>query len=104
MRNSVEAILCRALRLIQSKEPVAYAAIANRLEGLTIYFDFETKKKVLDNLIGGSLMKLMGSPSGGDVIKAFLTGDPTGQWHLTVGNPMNPMMKSGLLVIENFMS
>ena len=42
VRNSVEAILCRALRLIQSKEPVAYAAIANRLEGLTIYFDFET--------------------------------------------------------------
>lgn len=57
--------------------------------------------KVLDNLIGGSLMKLMGSPSGGDVIKAFLTGDPTGQWHLTVGNPMNPMMVCGNLCLES---
>ena len=57
--------------------------------------------KILDNLVGGSLMKFMGSPSGGDVIKAFLTGDPTGQWHLTVGNPMNPMMVCGNLCLEN---
>lgn len=57
--------------------------------------------KILDNVIGGSLMKLMGSPSGGDVIKAFLTGDPTGQWHLTVGNPMNPMLVCGNLCLEN---
>ena len=57
--------------------------------------------KILDNLIGGSLMKHLGSPSGGDIIKAFLTGDPTGQWHLTVGNPMNPMMVCGNLCLEN---
>ena len=57
--------------------------------------------KILDNLVGGSLMKLMGSPSGGDVIKAFLTGDPTGQWHLTIGNPMNPMLVCGNLCLEN---
>ena len=57
--------------------------------------------KVLDNVIGGSLMKLMGSPAGGEVIKAFLTGDPTGQWHLTVGNPMNPMLVCGNLCLED---
>ena len=57
--------------------------------------------KILDNVIGGSLMKLMGSPQGGEVIKAFLTGDPTGQWHLTVGNPMNPMLVCGNLCLED---
>ena len=57
--------------------------------------------KILDNLIGGNLMKLMGSPSGGDIIQAFLTGDPTGQWHLTIGNPMNPMLVCGNLCLEN---
>jgi hypothetical protein len=57
--------------------------------------------KILDNLIGGNLMKLMGSPAGGDVIQAFLTGDPTGQWHLTVGNPMNPMLVCGNLCLIN---
>lgn len=57
--------------------------------------------KILDNLIGGSLMKMLGSPSGGDIVKAFLTGDPTGQWHLTVGNPMNPMLVCGNLCLQN---
>ena len=57
--------------------------------------------KILDNLIGGSLMKQLGSPSGGDIIRAFLTGDPTGQWHLTIGNPMNPMLVCGNLACES---
>ena len=56
--------------------------------------------KIMDNLIGGALMKQLGSPSGGDIIQAFLTGDPTGQWHLTVGNPMNPMLMCGNLCLE----
>jgi len=56
---------------------------------------------ILENIVGGGLMKLMGGPSGGDVIKAFLTGDPTGQWHLTVGNPMNPIMVCGNLALQD---
>ena len=56
--------------------------------------------KILDNMVGGALMKHLGSPSGGDIIKAFLTGDPTGQWHLTVGNPMNPILVCGNLCLE----
>lgn len=57
--------------------------------------------KIMDNLVGGALMKHLGSPSGGDIVKAFLTGDPTGQWHLTVGNPMNPMLVCGNLALQN---
>lgn len=53
--------------------------------------------KILDNVIGGGLMKLMNGPQGGQVVNALLTGDPTGQWHLTIGNPMNPMMMIGNL-------
>lgn len=53
--------------------------------------------KILDNIIGGGLMKLMNGPQGGQVVNALLTGDPTGQWHLTVGNPMNPIMMVGNL-------
>ena len=41
MHNSVEAVLCRSLQLIQHEEPQAYAAIVSRLEGLTIHFEFE---------------------------------------------------------------
>jgi len=31
-------------------------------------------------------------------LKAILTGDPVGEWHLTVGNPFNPMMVIGNLI------
>jgi hypothetical protein len=49
------------------------------------------------NLIGGALMDLFNSPQAPQVINALLTGDATGQWHLTVGNPLNPMMVMGNL-------
>lgn len=53
--------------------------------------------KILDNVVGGGLMKLMNGPQGGTIVNALLTGDPTGQWHLTIGNPMNPIMVIGNL-------
>ena len=56
---------------------------------------------ILENIVGGGLMKLMGGPSGGDIIKAFLTGDPTGQWHVTIGNPMNPIIVCGNLALQD---
>lgn len=31
---------------------------------------------------------------------ALLTGDPVGEWHLTVGNPLNPIMVVGNLICE----
>ena len=31
--------------------------------------------------------------------KALLTGDPIGEWHLTVGNPFNPIVMIGNLVV-----
>ena len=57
--------------------------------------------KIMDNIVGGGLMKLMNGPQGGSVIQAFLTGDPTGAWHMTVGNPMNPMMVVGNLALQS---
>ena len=57
--------------------------------------------KILDNIIGGGLMKLFGGPAGGQVAAAFISGDPTGNWHLTVGNPMAPMMVIGNLCLHD---
>ena len=53
--------------------------------------------KLASNLIGGQLMDLFNSPQAPMVVNALLTGDATGQWHLTVGNPLNPMMVMGNL-------
>ena len=57
--------------------------------------------KVLNNIIGGGLMELFGSKQGATVLQAFLTGDPTGQWHITVGNPLNPAMVVGNLGLQS---
>lgn len=53
--------------------------------------------KILNNILGGAMMDLLGGPQGGTVAAAFLTGDPTGPWHLTVGNPLNPIAVIGNL-------
>lgn len=33
-------------------------------------------------------------------IRSLLTGDPVGEWHMTVGNPLNPMIVAGNLVCK----
>lgn len=60
--------------------------------------------KILDQFIGGGLMKMFGGPmgaQGGQVAAAFLSGDPTGQWHLTIGNPLSPICVIGNLAMTD---
>lgn len=57
----------------------------------------EGMKNFAGNLLGGSLMNLFGKPNGTEAVKAFLTGDSTGAWHVTVGNPLNPIAVIGNL-------
>jgi hypothetical protein len=57
----------------------------------------EGLKKLGGNLLGGSLMNLFGKPSGTQAAAAFLTGASTGAWHLTIGNPLNPIAVIGNL-------
>lgn len=56
--------------------------------------------KILNNVMGGALMDLLGGPQGGQVAEAFLSGDSTGNWHLTIGNPLNPIAVIGNLTCE----
>ena len=56
--------------------------------------------KLGNNLIGGGLMDMFGTPQGGEAINAFLTGDPTGQYHVTIGNPLFPIATIGNLICE----
>jgi hypothetical protein len=53
------------------------------------------------NVFGGALSGLVGGQQGMDVIQSMITGDPTGQWHLTIGNPLQPTMMIGNLALEN---
>jgi hypothetical protein len=57
--------------------------------------------KFLNNLIGGMAMDMFNTPQGGQAAASLLTGDPTGNWHLTIGNPLNPIMVIGNLCMQD---
>ena len=57
--------------------------------------------KALERFLGGGLMKLLNTPQGGFAVNSLLTGDPTGQWHVTIGNPLNPIIVMGNLICTN---
>ena len=53
--------------------------------------------KTMNNLMSGSMMEMFNSPQGGQAVAALLSGDSTGQWHVTIGNPLNPICVIGNL-------
>ncbi len=55
--------------------------------------------KVAGDMLGGWLSKNFNTPQGAQGAAAFLSGSPTGNWHLTVGNPLNPIAMIGNLVL-----
>ena len=54
--------------------------------------------KVAGDMLGGWLSKNFNTPQGAQGTHAFLSGAPTGTWHLTIGNPLNPIAMIGNLV------
>jgi hypothetical protein len=55
--------------------------------------------------VGNIVKNAMAKKSAGAVpylrgLKAILTGEPVGEWHLTVGNPLNPIALIGNLICE----
>jgi len=57
--------------------------------------------KMINNLIGGPAMEMFNTPQGAQAAASLLTGDPTGNWHLTIGNPLDPIMVIGNLCMED---
>ena len=72
----------------------------------------ETKQKAKDNLqkaitnyninemLEGMLKNKLGRPAV-YATDSILSGNPTGLWHVTIGNPRNPILSVGNLIIEN---
>jgi len=54
---------------------------------------------MLSQFAGGQLDK-MGRPEA-LALNSLLSGDPTGEWHVTIGNPANPIISVGNLILEN---
>ena len=58
-------------------------------------------KNLLGNMLGGFLGSQVGGPSGTSATKTFISGEPTGDWHVTVGNPLNPIVMMGNMICDN---
>ena len=58
-------------------------------------------KNLLGNMLGNFLGKQGGGATGTTATKAFISGEPTGDWHLTVGNPLNPIVMMGNMICDN---
>jgi hypothetical protein len=61
----------------------------------------ETAKNYLGGLLGNLLGGQVGGNSGTGATKAFISGEPTGDWHLTIGNPLNPIAMMGNMICKN---
>lgn len=60
-------------------------------------------KNMLNNalsILAGGALNALGRPNM-YAIKSLLSPSPTGMWHLTVGNPKNPILSCGNLIMEN---
>jgi hypothetical protein len=57
-------------------------------------------KTMLGNMLGGFLGSQVGGQTGTQATKAFISGEPTGDWHVTVGNPLNPIVMMGNMVCD----
>lgn len=63
----------------------------------------EMLKKIANNAMNmalGRILNTLGRP-GIPVMNSLLVGNPVGEWHLTVGNPLNPILVAGDLILEN---
>lgn len=60
-------------------------------------------KDAIENGVGSIANHLMARKTAGNMpsylgLRSILTGEPVGEWHVTVGNPLNPIMEIGNLV------
>lgn len=63
----------------------------------------ETLKKILKGGIQyfmAGILNTMGRP-GVPFANSILSGSPVGEWHLTIGHPLNPIMTIGNLICDN---
>jgi hypothetical protein len=86
-----------------------FATISGKLSDMTggLGFSVDGIKNFGKNAIGGfgNMLIAGGLNSIGrpelQSMEALLTGEPTGEWHITVGNPFNPMVSIGNLCLES---
>lgn len=58
-------------------------------------------KNFLGNMLGGFLGSQVGSLQGVKATQALISAEPTGDWHVTIGNPLNPITMMGNMYCDS---
>ena len=58
-------------------------------------------KNMLGNMMGDFLGSMIGGKTGTQATRSLISGEPTGEWHVTVGNPLNPIAMMGNMYCDN---
>lgn len=61
----------------------------------------QTALKNIEDLIGNSIMNKRNNFGSITGARPLLTGEPVGNWHLTIGNPLNPIAVIGNLICND---
>lgn len=63
----------------------------------------ELAKTIISNIATLKVGKFLDFMGRAEVfaLNSLLTGDPTGAWHITIGNPFNPIMSKGNMIATN---
>jgi len=67
---------------------------------------FGSLTSLLDGGVGNLVKNEIAKKSAGQIpylkgMRSILTGEPVGEWHITVGNPLNPIAMIGNLICDN---
>lgn len=81
-----------------SKLQVGSGDYEKQLDELSKLIETAGKSKTTQSIAARAVKDLLQSPLS---IRSFLDGRAVGEWHLTVGNPMNPLAVIGNLCLEN---
>ncbi len=74
--------------------------VSNLAKELFSADNIENVANNLGNLAMGKLLDKLGRPSI-PVFNSLLTGEPVGNWHISIGNPMRPIMSMGNMILES---
>jgi hypothetical protein len=73
-------------------------SVQNSVESL---FSSKGTQNLLGNMMGGFINKFLGAPPAAMHTKGLITGESTGNWHVTIGNPINPIAMIGNLIMSD---
>ena len=79
-------------------------SLSNAISTISSIFDsavsnpVEALKNIASGAVGMAMRQKAGVPQTFQGLRAILTGEPVGEWHLVIGNPYNPLMMIGNLI------